>query len=311
MTYGPVVELEGAAFAYGAEPVLRDVTGTLQPGQALALLGPNGSGKTTLLRALLGMVRVHSGTVRVAGAAPGKAPRGTIGYVPQVADLDPTFPVTALDVVLMGTYPRLGLWRRPGRAEKQRCLEALEAVGLRERAGSRFGTLSGGQQQRVLVARCIAAQPRLILLDEPFNGLDQPNRDALLAIIVRLKADGVGVVVSTHDLVLAQEVCEQVALLAGRQIGFGPREQVLVPELVERAYGGRGSDRLIGLRAGVPDGEAAGLAGSGVAAGLAGVGQAPDGVARAGVARSGPASDPQVWAAQTAPSAAAPTTGVA
>lgn len=257
MTSQPVVELQDAAFAYGTEPVLTGVTGSLHPGEALALVGPNGSGKTTLLRALLGMVRVHSGTVRVAGAAPGKAPRGTIGYVPQVADLDPTFPVTALDVVLMGTYPRLGLWRRPGRAERQRCLEALEAVGLQERAAVRFGTLSGGQQQRVLVARCIAAQPRLILLDEPFNGLDQPNRDALLAIVARLKADGVGVVVSTHDLVLAQEACEQVALLAGRQIGFGPREQVLVPELVEQAYGGRGPSSLFSPRPKRPPAEEA------------------------------------------------------
>ncbi|SPT53455.1 Uncharacterized ABC transporter ATP-binding protein HI_1470 [Actinomyces bovis] len=247
MSIRPVVELEDAAFAYGTTPVLTGVTGNLQPGEALALVGPNGSGKTTLLRALLGMVRVHCGTVRVADCPPGKAPRGTLGYVPQVTDLDPTFPVTALDVVLMGTYPRLGLWRRPGRADKTRCLEALEAVGLRDRARLRFGTLSGGQQQRVLVARCIAAQPRLILLDEPFNGLDQPNRDALLAIIAKLKADGVAVVVSTHDLVLAQEVCEQVALLAGRQIGFGPREQVLVPELIQQAYGGLGSDQLIGL----------------------------------------------------------------
>ncbi|WP_194948515.1 metal ABC transporter ATP-binding protein [Actinomyces trachealis] len=247
MSASPVVELEDASFAYGPTPVLSGVTGSLQPGEALALVGPNGSGKTTLLRALLGMVRVHSGSVRVAGFAPGKAPRGTLGYVPQITDLDPTFPVTALDVVLMGTYPRLGLWRRPGRADKIRCLEALEAVGLRDRARSRFGTLSGGQQQRVLVARCIAAQPRLILLDEPFNGLDQPNREALLAIIAKLKADGVAVVVSTHDLVLAQEVCEQVALLAGRQIGFGPRAQVLVPELIQQAYGGLGSDRLIYL----------------------------------------------------------------
>ena len=243
----PVVVLDDAAFAYNSRTVLTGVTGTVVGGEALALIGPNGSGKTTLLRGLLGMVRVAAGSLRVNGAAPGRAPRGSIGYVPQVADLDPSFPVTVLDVVLMGTYSRLGLMRRPGRRERRRCREALDAVGLSELASRRFGTLSGGQRQRVLVARCIAAEPRLILLDEPFNGLDQPNRDALLDIIARLKDRGIGVVVSTHDLVLARQTCEKAALLAGRQIAFGPRAEVLVPALIEQAYGGAGSDRLLEL----------------------------------------------------------------
>ena len=243
----PVVVLDDAAFAYNSRTVLTGVTGTVVGGEALALIGPNGSGKTTLLRGLLGMVRVAAGSLRVNGAAPGRAPRGSIGYVPQVADLDPSFPVTVLDVVLMGTYSRLGLMRRPGRAERRRCREALASVGLSELASRHFGTLSGGQRQRVLVARCIAAEPRLILLDEPFNGLDQPNRDALLDIIARLKDRGIGVVVSTHDLVLARQTCEKAALLAGRQIAFGPRAEVLVPALIEQAYGGAGSDRLLEL----------------------------------------------------------------
>ena len=243
----PVVVLDDAAFAYNSRTVLTGVTGTVVGGEALALIGPNGSGKTTLLRGLLGMVRVAAGSLRVNGAAPGRAPRGSIGYVPQVADLDPSFPVTVLDVVLMGTYSRLGLMRRPGRRERRRCREALDAVGLSELASRRFGTLSGGQRQRVLVARCIAAAPRLILLDEPFNGLDQPNRDALLDIIARLKDRGIGVVVSTHDLVLARQTCEKAALLAGRQIAFGPRAEVLVPALIEQAYGGAGSDRILEL----------------------------------------------------------------
>lgn len=243
----PVVVLDDAAFAYNSRTVLTGVTGTVVGGEALALIGPNGSGKTTLLRGLLGMVRVAAGSLRVNGAAPGRVPRGSIGYVPQVADLDPSFPVTVLDVVLMGTYSRLGLMRRPGRRERRRCREALDAVGLSELASRRFGTLSGGQRQRVLVARCIAAEPRLILLDEPFNGLDQPNRDALLDIIARLKDRGIGVVVSTHDLVLARQTCEKAALLAGRQIAFGPRAEVLVPALIEQAYGGAGSDRILEL----------------------------------------------------------------
>ncbi|QPL06108.1 MULTISPECIES: metal ABC transporter ATP-binding protein [Actinomyces] len=243
------VVLEDLALAYGRTPVLTGVTGTLRAGQALALVGPNGSGKTTLLRALLGMVRIVNGTARVNGQAPGRAPAGSIGYVPQVADLDPTFPVTALDVVVMGTVSALGPLRRPGRRERERSRDALGTVGLSHVATRRFGELSGGQQQRVLLARCLASRPRLVLLDEPFNGLDQPNRDALLRILSGLKSDGVAVVVSTHDLILAQEVCEQVALLAGHQVGFGPREEVLVPALVEQAYGAgpEHAARLLGL----------------------------------------------------------------
>ena len=246
----PVVTLEDASFSYGSSTVLTGVTGQVPAGQALALVGPNGSGKTTLMRALLGMVTVSRGRVRVNGAAPGRAPRGSVGYVPQLSDLDPTFPVTVREVVQMGMYSQLGILRRPGAEARRRALEALDSVGLADRADRRFGTLSGGQQQRVLVARCVAARPRLILLDEPFNGLDQPNRDALLDIVATLKSQGTAIVVSTHDLVLAKETCEQAALLAGRQIAFGPRDDVLVARYIDEAYGGHGTTRLLGLRSG-------------------------------------------------------------
>ena len=249
-TAEPVVTLEDASFAYGSSTVLTGVTGRVPAGQALALVGPNGSGKTTLMRALLGMVTVSRGRVRVNGAAPGRAPRGSVGYVPQLSDLDPTFPVTVREVVQMGMYSQLGILRRPGAEARRRALEALESVGLADRTDRRFGTLSGGQQQRVLVARCVAARPRLILLDEPFNGLDQPNRDALLSIITDLKDQGISLIISTHDLVLAQETCEQAALLAGRQIAFGPRDDVLVARYIDEAYGGHGTTRLLGLRSG-------------------------------------------------------------
>lgn len=155
----PVVILEDASFSYGSSTVLTGVSGQVPAGQALALVGPNGSGKTTLMRALLGMVSVSAGRVRVNGAVPGRAPRGSVGYVPQVSDLDPTFPVTVREVVQMGMYSQLGILRRPGARTRRRAMEALESVGLADRAELRFGTLSGGQQQRVLVARCVAARP--------------------------------------------------------------------------------------------------------------------------------------------------------
>ncbi|WP_103062164.1 metal ABC transporter ATP-binding protein [Actinomyces qiguomingii] len=240
-----VIEFVEAAFAYGGVPVVTGVTGSVECGGGLALVGPNGSGKTTLLRSVIGMVDIVSGSVRVLGAAPGRTRPGAIAYVPQSSDLDPTFPVTALSVVLMGTYPELGILRRPGREQRLRCREALKAVGLAQAADRRFGTLSGGQQQRVLLARAIASRPQIVLLDEPFNGLDQPNRDALLRIVSDLKEAGVTVVVSTHDLVLARAVCEQVVLLAGRQIAFGPRQTVLVPRYIDEAFGKAAAKTLL------------------------------------------------------------------
>lgn len=242
---GPALVFDDAAFSYGGPPALAGVTGTLQRGEALALIGPNGSGKTTLLRGVLRTVTV-TGEMRVLGREVGKVRKGAIGYVPQIADLDPTFPITVRQVVEMGLIAETG-WLKPlGAARRRRVTAALERVDMASRASMRFGDLSGGQKQRVLVARSIVAEPELILLDEPFNGLDEPNRIALVGIIRSLKAEGVAVVVSTHDIGLANETCEKVLLLANRQIGFGPRAEVLVPELVAEAYGGRSADALIG-----------------------------------------------------------------
>ena len=243
----PVVTLEDASFSYGSSTVLTGVTGRVPAGQALALVGPNGSGKTTLMRALLGMVTVSRGRVRVNGAAPGRAPRGSVGYVPQLSDLDPTFPVTVREVVQMGMYSQLGILRRPGAEARRRALEALDSVGLADRADRRFGTLSGGQQQRVLVARCVAARPRLILLDEPFNGLDAPSRDIITGLIADLTADGVGVIVSTHDLSLARDVCSQACVLASRLVALGPTDEALAPEVLARAYGSSADEAIAAL----------------------------------------------------------------
>lgn len=240
----PAISFEDAAFSYGGDPVLVGVTGKVYPGEALALIGPNGSGKTTLLRGVLRTVKV-SGTMNVLGTSVDKVKRGRIGYVPQVADLDPTFPVTVRQVVEMGLYGEVGWLRRLTGDQKRRIDAALERVDMLKRQHRRFGDLSGGQKQRVLVARAIVSRPKLILLDEPFNGLDQPNRVALLEIIEAVKDEGVAVIVSTHDLSLAHEVCEKVLLLANRQIGFGFRDDVLVPELIVQAYGGLSSDELI------------------------------------------------------------------
>jgi manganese/iron transport system ATP-binding protein len=168
------------------------------------------------------------------------APAGYIGYVPQTDQLDPHFPVSLEQVVIMGRYRSLGWWRMPSAADRRAVDEALETVGLGKRAKTRFGELSGGQQQRGLLARAVASDPRLLLLDEPFNGLDQVNRDALIETVKRLKQQGVAVLVSTHDLDLARAVCESVLLLNGTQVAFGPRDTVLTLANVQQAFGSVG-----------------------------------------------------------------------
>ena len=157
--------------------------------------------------------------------------------MPQVADLDPTFPVTVAQVVGMGLYGELGWFQRLSRRHKERIAQALDRVGFADRGDVHFGTLSGGQRQRVLLARAIVADPTIILLDEPFNGLDQPNRAALMEIIQWVKGRGVALVISTHDFDLAEQTCDKVALLAGHQVAFGPLQEVFTSELLDRAFG--------------------------------------------------------------------------
>ncbi|MFO7689466.1 MAG: metal ABC transporter ATP-binding protein [Cryobacterium sp.] len=232
------LRVAGASFAYGAVPALSNITFEVAAGEAVALIGPNGSGKSTLLKGVLGLIPRVAGTVQVLGVAP--APAGFVGYVPQTDELDAQFPVTLQQVVMMGRYRELGWLRMPGKRDRAAVTAALETVGLVDRAATRFGELSGGQQQRGLLARAVASGPGLLLLDEPFNGLDQANRDALIDTVRRLKSDGVAVLVSTHDLDLARAVCDSVLLLNGEQVAFGSLDTVLTLDNVQRAFHGVG-----------------------------------------------------------------------
>ena len=233
----PVLVIRHAAVAYGRVPVLENIDGEVLAGQSVALIGPNGAGKTTLIRAVLGLVPVVRGTIEVLGRPPAAA-RRQVAYVPQADNLDAEFPVSVEQVVLMGRYRRIGWLRRPGRADREAARQALAEVGLADRAGARFGTLSGGQRQRTLLARAIAQEARLLLLDEPFNGIDATSEELLLAALDRLKAAGAAVVMSTHDLALAHLACDEVCLLNRHQFAFGPVERALTPELLRAAYGG-------------------------------------------------------------------------
>ena len=230
--------LSDVTAAYGREPVVEGVTGQVGAGGALALIGPNGAGKSTLIKAVLGLVPVVSGTVEVLGLPPAQA-RGHVAYVPQAEVLDRNFPVSALQVVLMGRYRRIGWLRRPSAADKAVAVDAMERVGLAERAGARFGTLSGGQRQRVLMARAIAQQARLLLLDEPFTGVDTTSTDLLLDLLDGLRGDGVAIVMATHDLSVAHLACGDACLINRRQVAFGPIAEALTPERLRETYGAR------------------------------------------------------------------------
>jgi len=232
----PVLSFADATLAYPGAIGLSGLTLDIEAGQAVALVGPNGAGKSTLLKAVLGQVPATSGRLAVLGGTPAAA-LDRIGYMPQTDELDPEFPVTLRQVVMMGRYRSVGWLRWPGRADREAVDAALTRVGLTDLAGTRFGRLSGGQRQRGMLARALVSDPRLLLLDEPFNGLDQVNRDALLGTIAELTASGVAVVVSTHDLELVRAVCDRVVLLNGRMVAEGPVDATLTLPLLEQAFG--------------------------------------------------------------------------
>ena len=233
---GDALVLDGVTAAYDRDPVVRGVTGRLPEGGSLALIGPNGAGKSTLIKAILGLVPVVAGTVEVLGTTAQRA-RGSVAYVPQADVLDREFPVSVLQVVLMGRYRKVGWVRRPSAVHRKVAMDALAEVGLADRAHHRFGVLSGGQRQRVLLARAVAQEARLLLLDEPFNGVDAVTTDALLHVLARLRADGVAVVMSTHDLAVAHLACDDACLLNGDQVAFAAIVEALTADHLKATYG--------------------------------------------------------------------------
>jgi ABC-type Mn2+/Zn2+ transport system ATPase subunit len=224
----PLCEVAGLAVGYpGGPTVLEDVTFTLGPGALLGVLGPNGGGKSTLLRALLGELRPRAGRVTTSGR---------LGVVPQTDRSRLDYPVSARDVALMGSLTGRPWWRPPSRADRRRTAEALARVGLADLAEEPFGELSGGQRQRVLIARALVQDARLLLLDEPFAGLDAPSAERLLQVLDDLAAEGCSALVAIHDVDLARR-WDAVLCLNRRQVAFGPPTAVLSPRVLELTYG--------------------------------------------------------------------------
>jgi ABC-type Mn2+/Zn2+ transport system ATPase subunit len=224
-----LIEAAGLAAGYGGPPAISGVEFSLAPSQTLALLGPNGGGKTTLLRVLLGELRAEEGTLRVGSAC---------ATVPQTERSRLDYPVSALDVATMGTLSRLPWWKRPGRREREVAGRALDRVGLRPLAGETFGRLSGGQRQRVLIARALVQEAGVLLLDEPFSGLDRPSAERLEGLIAELAEEGRAIVIATHDLEQAR-ACDRVLCINKRQVAWGRPETVLADlAVLEATYGG-------------------------------------------------------------------------
>jgi ABC-type Mn2+/Zn2+ transport system ATPase subunit len=228
MQAGPLIEARGLAVGYDGAAAITGLAFAVVPGARVALLGPNGGGKTTLLRALLGELRPLAGELRVGARC---------ATVPQTERSQLDYPVSALDVAAMGALSRLPWWRRPGRREREQAREALLRVGLADLASETFGKLSGGQRQRVLIARSLVQDARILLLDEPFSGLDRPSSEALEALIDALAAEGHAVMIATHALEQARR-WDSVLCLNREQIAFGPPGEVLDLAVLEATYGG-------------------------------------------------------------------------
>ena len=246
----PALEVRDISVRYEDVVALEHVSFALEKGSALAVVGPNGAGKSTLFQVIAGIVRPNGGEILLYGSAPSS--HICVGYVPQRTRLDANFPVNVRDVVMMGRTGKIGFFRRPSRADHAAVDAALEQVDMSQLADRPIGALSGGQQQRVFLARAIAQEAEVLLLDEPLTGLDAPSQDAILAILDALRADGVTVLVATHDLHQASTRFPLVALVNRRLAAFGSAKEVLTAQNLAAAFGshihvvhGEGGDLLV------------------------------------------------------------------
>ncbi|WP_068116377.1 metal ABC transporter ATP-binding protein [Tropicimonas marinistellae] len=230
--------IRGLTVSYGEKPAVFSVDATFRDGSMTAIIGPNGAGKSTLLKAALGVIRPLSGTVTVYGK-PLAGQRQRIAYVPQRASVDWDFPTRVVDVVLMGLYRQLGLLGRAGATHRAKALACLERVGMADFANRQIGQLSGGQQQRVFLARALAQDADLYLLDEPFAGVDAATEKAIIDVLKTLKAEGKTVVAVHHDLATVAEYFDRVFLINVRKVAEGPVGEAFNAENLQKAYGGR------------------------------------------------------------------------
>ena len=232
------IRVENVSVHYGEVHALDHVDLTLNSGSVCGLIGMNGSGKSTLFKVIMGMIKPDNGSVTIAGLDAAAARKsGRIGYVPQSEDVDWTFPISVRDVVMMGRYGHLGFLRRPRRADREAVAEALERVELAEFADRQIGQLSGGQKKRAFVARGIAQDASILLLDEPFAGVDKRSEATISTLLRELASDGRSILVSTHDLHAVPKLCDEAVLLMRTVLVHSDPDTVLQPENLALAFG--------------------------------------------------------------------------
>lgn len=238
-TNGPAVRLLDLTVGYDKKPVLERANLEIGWGQLVGVIGPNGAGKSTLIKTVLGVLRPTEGTVQVGGYSPQtREARTLVGYVPQREVVNWDFPVTVADVVMMGRTPRLGWLRFPGASDRMAVANALEQVGMTPYAGRQISQLSGGQQQRVFLARALAGGGRLLLLDEPLNGVDGGTQATIGELLRGERARGSTIMMATHDLELAASWCDSLIMVNHAIVAYGPPSQVLRPDVLRETYGG-------------------------------------------------------------------------
>jgi len=234
----PILEVHDVTVGYHHKPVLWNIDLQLDEPQLVGVIGPNGAGKSTLIKAILGLVPIVSGRVTLFGESLKKM-RHRIGYVPQRESVDWDFPVSVLDVVLMGTYGRLKWFRRPAAKERELARQCLDKVGLKDFEHRQIGQLSGGQQQRTFLARALAQEADIYFMDEPMAGVDAATESAIFALLKELRQQGKTVVVVHHDLRTVPDYFDHVILLNMRLIASGPTSEVFTGEKLQKTYGGR------------------------------------------------------------------------
>jgi manganese/zinc/iron transport system ATP- binding protein len=236
------VEVEDMTVAYDSKPVLWDVDLKIPKGKLMAVVGPNGAGKTTLIKAMLGLLKPVTGTVRFAdGSGDMRSLKNRVGYVPQSGSVDWDFPATVQDVVLMGCYGKLGWIRRPRKADIELTKQTLAKVGMQDYAGRQISQLSGGQQQRVFLARALAQEADIYFMDEPFKGVDAQTERAIVALLKELKEQNKTVVVVHHDLQTVPDYFDWVTLINLRVVASGPVEEIFHEENLRKTYHSSGA----------------------------------------------------------------------
>ncbi|MFK7901032.1 MAG: metal ABC transporter ATP-binding protein [Cyclobacteriaceae bacterium] len=234
----PVLEVHDLTVSYNKKPVLWSVDFTIPKGVLACVVGPNGAGKSTLIKGVMDLVEKSSGYAKLFDM-PLDAVRKRISYVPQRESVDWDFPASVLDIVLMGRYAHLGLLKRPTKKDKEIAFRSLEEVGMQDYHTRQISQLSGGQQQRVFLARALAQEADLYLMDEPFVGIDATTEKSIVALLTKMKEQGKTVIIVHHDLQSAMSYFDWAILLNTRLVASGPMDEVFTSELLQETYGGK------------------------------------------------------------------------